>query len=154
VTYTTFDSIPGGFDFDRSLAGASASFTTVLTDGTLCRYINKGGPPDGITPGVAFDDEEPEDDCELLPDLPVTIDLAWIGEGKVDRDTSRFASADPPLARFFGHQVIAVSSASVSGGIRIRVEVDELPGSRVPEGPADVGVLLRGNSGEQLVIAH
>jgi hypothetical protein len=153
VTYTTFDGIQGGFDFDRSLAGASAGFSTVLTDGTLCRYTGNGGPPDGITPGEAFDGEEPEDECELLPDLPVTIDLEWIGDGDIDRDTSRFASADSPLARFFAHQVIAVRGASVAGGMRI--ETAELPAEVVfPEGPADVGVLLRGKSNEHLVIAH
>jgi hypothetical protein len=145
VTYTTFDGLPrSAFAFEPSLRSASASFATVLVDGTQCRYpAGPGGPPDGLLPAA---DDEPT--CERLPDLPADVELTWTGQGETYRDASRTRATDTPLVRFFSHQLTAARDASVTA--RIEIDPEVLPPAVVlPDGDPDHGVLLRGRYREQ-----
>jgi hypothetical protein len=149
VTYTAFDDLPSNaFDFDRSMRGATLRFETVLRDGAICHYRYRGGPPDGRVPGTAEDDEE--DDCSPLPDVPVEVDLRWTGEGPTYRDAFPFRELYPSLYHYAGHQVSAVREASVVGGVTARGE--ELGELLLPDRPADVGVLLLGKQRHQVVL--
>jgi hypothetical protein len=151
VTYVAFDDLPSSaFDVERSLRGATLRFLTVLRDGTICHYRYRGGPPDGLMPGTALDDEEEEDDCSRLPDVPVEVELRWIGEGPTYRDATPFRDLYPSLYHYVGHQVSAIREASVEGGV---TALGEAPGELLlPDRPADVGVLLRGKQRHQVVL--
>jgi hypothetical protein len=146
VTYTAFDDLPSSaFDLERSLRGATLRFETILRDRTICHYRYRGGPPDGRVPGTAQDD-----DCSRLPDVPVEVELRWIGEGPTYRDTTPFRDLYPSLYHYVGHQVSAIREASVAGGVTALGEApDEL---LLPDRPADVGVLLRGKQRHQVVL--
>jgi hypothetical protein len=147
VTYTTLAGLPpSAFAFQPSLRTASASFATVLTDGTRCVYpASPGGPVEGIVPAS---DDDPT--CELLPDLPATVELVWTGQGETYRDAWSSRATDTPLVRYFNHQVSAARDAAVTARLQLDT-ADLAPEVVIPDRDPDYGVLLRGRYHERLL---
>jgi len=140
VTETSFEGFSGGsgatFDFQRSLAGAEATFPLRLY-GWTCTYPDDGGAA-GITGAVQ---------CEEIGEPTVEAHIVWTGVGPIVRDVFNDRNAAPPWFTSDTHLVQAVREARIEGTIAGG-------GLELADGSGAYGVLLRGKYHEHLVLPH
>lgn len=141
VTETNYEGFSGSdsnkLSFDRSLAGAKATFSLTVW-GYRCVY-EAGGPGGGGPQGIL---EGPV--CEDLPEAIVDGDIEWTGSGPVVRDVSSSTETQPPTSMFGVHSVSALRNATVVGTIAG-------DGLVLAQGEASSGILLRGKYHEHYV---
>lgn len=137
VVETNYEGFSGGagvtFEFQRSMAGAEASFPLSLA-GWQCVHP----PAQGVVEEV---------ECHDIGEVYVEGQIVWTGVGPVVRDAGSLRDSEPPSWMFGAHTVIADRKAQAEGTIAG-------DGLRLVDGTASHAVLLRGRYHEHWTFAR